>query len=239
MQSLKNLIRSVRTTLLNKDRQVLDSMRRDWDERARENARHYVATGREEWTDEEFFQSGTAWVEAYVAEFLADIDTGRPIEQMRALEIGCGAGRMTLPLSKVFGHVDAVDVSPEMVARAQEALRLCSNVEFHVNNGTDLSMFANDQFDFAFSALVFQHIPKKAFVENYIRETWRVLRPGSAFRFQVQGCPIDETKTDTWVGAGFSEEDMREIAARDQFVIKSSVGVGTQYYWLTFLKPKP
>src|SRR6266702_4752359 len=79
-------------------------------------------------------------------------------------------------------------------AQARSVLHTCENVEFHVNNGADLSMFANDQFDFAISAIVFQHIPKKAIVENYIRETWRVLRPGSIFKFQVQGCLIDEKR---------------------------------------------
>ena len=34
------------------------NMRRDWDRRARENARHYVVTGQESWTDEEFYRSG-------------------------------------------------------------------------------------------------------------------------------------------------------------------------------------
>ena len=34
---------------------TLDKMRRDWDERARENARFYVNTERTDWTDEDFF----------------------------------------------------------------------------------------------------------------------------------------------------------------------------------------
>ena len=37
---------------------VLEKMRREWDERARENARYYVATANENWTDEEYFESG-------------------------------------------------------------------------------------------------------------------------------------------------------------------------------------
>jgi len=36
----------------------LEKMRRDWDDRARENARHYVDTSRTDWTDEAFFASG-------------------------------------------------------------------------------------------------------------------------------------------------------------------------------------
>ncbi len=35
----------------------LAKMRRDWDQRARENARYYVATSRTDWTDEDFFAS--------------------------------------------------------------------------------------------------------------------------------------------------------------------------------------
>ncbi len=237
MQTFRNLIRSLRGMLLNDDQYVLYSIRRDWDERARKNARYYVATAQEDWTDEEFFRSGSAWVEEHVMPFIVDICNQRPLHEMRVLEIGCGAGRMTQPLSKVFGRVDAVDVSSEMIAQARSVLHTCENVEFHVNNGADLSMFANDQFNFAISAIVFQHIPKKAIVENYIRETWRVLRPGSIFKFQVQGCLIDEKRADTWVGVGFSEEEMQRFAARYGFQIKASFGVGSQYYWLTFLKP--
>ena len=39
----------------------LQKMQRDWDERARENARYYVNTEREDWTDDDFFRSGRAY----------------------------------------------------------------------------------------------------------------------------------------------------------------------------------
>jgi hypothetical protein len=110
-------------------------------------------------------------------------------------------------------------------------------VQLYVNNGVDLSMFSNDRFHFAISAVVFQHIPKRVVVENYIKETHRVLCPGSLFKFQLQGYPIKEEEADTWVGVGFSEEQMRDIAAKIGFQIKNSTGAGTQYYWLTFVKP--
>ena len=35
--------------------QQLEKMRDDWDQRAKENAKYYVATGNEQWTDDEFF----------------------------------------------------------------------------------------------------------------------------------------------------------------------------------------
>jgi ubiquinone/menaquinone biosynthesis C-methylase UbiE len=156
---------------------------------------------------------------------------------MRILEIGCGAGRMTLPLSHTFGQVDAVDISPEMIARAQEALRDRKNVHLHVNNGADLSLFPDEHFDFVFSAIVFQHIPSAAIIENYINESWRVLRPGSVFKFQVQGHPVVESEANTWVGVGFSPEQMSDIAHRCGFIVEKMEGQGTQEFWLIFRKP--
>jgi len=219
------------------DPAIVEKMRREWNERARTNARHYVATGRNEWSDEAFFQSGHAEIQAIVLNQIDQICVGRRAADMRVLEIGCGAGRMTQSLSEIFGRVDAVDISSEMIAQARTGLNGRSNVQFHVNNGVDLSLFADDSFDFALSAIVFQHIPRKAIVESYMRETARVLRRQSLFKFQVQGCPIPEDQADTWVGVGFSDAEIAECAGRYGFHIQESHGAGTQYYWITFLKP--
>jgi ubiquinone/menaquinone biosynthesis C-methylase UbiE len=219
------------------DPQIADQMRRDWDERARTNGRHYVATAQTTWSDEDFFRSGQLEINDIVLSDMQEICKGRAATEMRVLEIGCGAGRMTEPLSRIFGKVDAVDISSEMIAQAQAALAARKNVQFHLNNGVDLSMLEDASFDFALSAIVFQHIPRKAIVENYICETWRVLRPHTLFKFQVQGVAIPEESADTWVGAGFSEAEIANCAAKSGFRIEKSHGAGTQYYWLTFLKP--
>jgi SAM-dependent methyltransferase len=216
---------------------ILNKMRTEWDDRAKENARHYVATLRDNWTDADFFESGAGEVRQHIESRLSEICGARAPSELNMLEIGCGAGRMTMPLSKIFGHVDAVDISPEMIARAKIALRDCRNVRFHVNNGKDLAMFKNDEFDFAFSGIVFQHIPSRAIVENYIQETWRVLRSGAFFVFQVQGHSIPESTLNTWVGVGFRRDEMVDIAHRNRFAIREMTGEGTQYFWLAFTKP--
>ena len=41
----------------------------------------------------------------------------------RALEIGCGPGRLMKPMSRHFGEIHGVDVSDEMIARARQNLR--------------------------------------------------------------------------------------------------------------------
>jgi SAM-dependent methyltransferase len=219
------------------DPQVVNQMRKDWDERARTNGRHYVATGQTTWSDEDFFRSGQLEINDIVLSDMEGICKGRSATKMSVLEIGCGAGRMTEPLSRIFGKIDAVDISSEMIALAQSALAARENIQFHLNNGVDLSMFADESFDFALSAIVFQHIPRKVIVENYICETWRVLRPQSLFKFQVQGVPIQEQFADSWVGAGFSEAEIATCASQSGFHLQKSHGAGTQYYWITFLKP--
>jgi ubiquinone/menaquinone biosynthesis C-methylase UbiE len=217
-------------------RDLLERMRRDWDARARKNARHYVATGRKEWTDEEFFRSGETHVAEEILTDMINICQGREPRDMRVLDIGCGAGRVTRALAKIFGRVDGVDVSGEMIERARETLRDWPNIRFFQNNGVDLAMFGDAEFDFAFSSIVFQHIPSKAVIENYVREVCRVLKPGSLFKFQVQGVPADERLCDTWLGVGFSVDEMRQMAACRGFEMRYSYGADTQYFWLWFFK---
>ena len=89
----------------------LELMRRDWDRRAKENARYYVDTSRKDWSDDEFFASGELAISQDILTDTTNICQGKDPAAMRVLEIGCGAGRLTRALSKVFGEVHAVDVS--------------------------------------------------------------------------------------------------------------------------------
>jgi SAM-dependent methyltransferase len=168
---------------------TLRSMRDDWDRRARENARYFVATHRADWTDEDFFASGEQELYHSILNDMGNVCHGQDPATMRVLEIGCGAGRVTRALARVFGEVHAVDVSGEMVSRAREALADVSNAFVYQNNGMDLSVVPNLPFDFAFSVIVFQHIPSRGVIENYFREISRLLRPGALFKVQVQGLP--------------------------------------------------
>jgi len=215
----------------------LRRMEQDWDARARENARYYVATGRKDWSDEEFFQSGERTVAEEILTDMINICQGKQPGQMRVLEVGCGAGRVTRALAGLFGEVYGVDVSGEMIERAREALRDRPNVHLYKNNGKDLSVLPDVQFDFAFSSIVFQHIPSKEIIEGYIREVNRVLRPGALFKFQVQGNTALKTSPgDTWVGAPISDREAVEMALRNGFEPRYRHGAGEQYFWLWYFK---
>lgn len=227
----------------------LEKMRADWDLRARENARHFIVTGQEQWSDEDFFASGVQTVDEEILTDMTNICQGRAPKDMRVLEIGCGAGRVTRALAEVFGEVHAVDVSGEMIERARPALEAYPNAHLYRNNGTDLSVVPDVRFDFAFSVIVFQHIPSQPIVENYLREVHRLLRPGGLFKFQVNGITNHgglgsalpsrmrrAAPVDTWLGAAISEEEAVRMAERAGFECRHRIGAETQYFWLWYFK---
>ncbi|MCC7499532.1 MAG: class I SAM-dependent methyltransferase [Bryobacterales bacterium] len=213
-------------------------MARDWDERACENAKYYVNTEQVEWDEDQFFQSGEMTVNEEIRTDFGNISPDRDPATLRVIEIGCGVGRVTRALSRVFGEVHAVDVSGEMIRQASENLAGIANVFLYQNNGQDLSVLPPVEYDFAFSSIVFQHIPSKAVIESYAREVSRLLRPGALFKFQIQGDPTTERdEDDTWLGVSWTDEEVVELAARTGFEPRYRVGEGTQYFWVWFFKP--
>src|SRR5665811_167380 len=105
------------TTATMEDPKVLERMRADWNERASEDAYYYVAFGRREQDDEEFFSTASDIVKGL------EWDLKRVRGKDAALEIGCGPGRLMRPLGRNFGEIHGVDVSDEMIRLAEERLR--------------------------------------------------------------------------------------------------------------------
>jgi SAM-dependent methyltransferase len=216
---------------------LLQKMRQDWDDRARVNAAYYTNSANPAWDDAEYFATGEVNVREEILTDMGNICQGSDPKTMRMLEIGCGAGRVTKALSRIFGEVHAVDISAEMIQRAQANLNGVPNVFFYQNNGMDLNVVPDLEFDFVFSFIVFQHIPSKEVIESYVREAHRLLKPGKLFKFQLQGgSPHGQEPFDTWLGADFSEEEVRAMAARCGFEARYLHGAGTQYFWVWFFR---
>ena len=162
-----------------------ERMRQDWDERAQHDAFQYVLTKEGEWTEPEFFASGERDYETLVAptfERMAFDPKGKAM-----LELGCGVGRMTRVFAARFDRVIGIDVSPEMLRRAEALNPEAGNIEWLLGNGTDLASVESASMDFSFSYLTLQHVPSSETVLVLIREMLRVLRPGGAFLFQCLG----------------------------------------------------
>jgi ubiquinone/menaquinone biosynthesis C-methylase UbiE len=133
------------------------------------------------WKIDEFFDLGTREVEASLTT-LAHHMPGLPRE--RALDFGCGVGRLTQGLGHHYQQVIGVDVAAGMIGLANRHNRTPAKVSFVHNPRADLQRFASDHFDLVFSLITLQHVPPPL-IEAYVREFVRVARPGGALYFQI------------------------------------------------------
>ncbi|HEX4441054.1 MAG TPA: methyltransferase domain-containing protein [Thermoanaerobaculia bacterium] len=137
-----------------------------WNQAATKNAEDAILTGA---TPEEFERTGKGDAEM-VGRFLRGGES--------VLDIGCGIGRIEKYLAPRVREMWAVDISGEMIARAQRRLAGLPNVNLReVGNTEFLSSFEAERFDLVFSFLVLQHLAREdAFL--YLRDAHRVLKPG-------------------------------------------------------------
>jgi SAM-dependent methyltransferase len=160
----------------------------------------------------------------------------------RALEIGCGPGRLLRPMSRYFGQTHGVDISDAMIAIAKEKLRDVPSVFPHAIGGSDLKLFPNEHFDFVYSYAVFQHIPSAEVVFSYLRETVRVLRPGGVARLQLNGLPAAGTPQasrtyTTWEGVRVGAAEIHAFTREHGVELLALTGIDSQYMWTTWRKP--
>jgi ubiquinone/menaquinone biosynthesis C-methylase UbiE len=159
-----------------------ETMRQDWDERARKDAFRYIASWRDDWTEESFFQSGEDDYLRLVAPILERLRWDPKGKAM--VELGCGAGRITRSFAQRFSRVYACDISTEMLKHAKALLPRVSNIEWILGNGTDLLGLGDGSVDFAFSYIVLHHMPGRDLALAYIREMLRLLKDDGFFLFQ-------------------------------------------------------
>ena len=218
------------------DAEVSQQMREDWDRRAREDARYYVAFGRREQTAEEFFATATEVLHAIRFELRRFPPSTDP-SSLAALEIGCGPGRLLVPLSRVFGRIVGVDVSLEMVEMARRNLQGIPNALAEPTSGSDLAAFHDESFDFCYSYAVFQHIPSREVVLSYLREARRVLKIGGILKCQFNGLPEAGSRSaDTWSGVRFRPQDIREFCREQDLQLLLLEGANTLNMWIAARK---
>jgi 2-polyprenyl-3-methyl-5-hydroxy-6-metoxy-1,4-benzoquinol methylase len=169
--------------------QELDRVRAAFEEFGREDPM-FAALSRSEcrggkWDADEFFENGRA----EIAAVLAYVDRlGVPLARGRALDFGCGIGRLTQALGDHFAEVVGVDIASSMLEAARAYNRHGERAQYLLNTRSDLQLLQSDYFDFVYSNKVLQHIPPDA-QAAYVHEFVRVLRPNGVAVFQTRNGP--------------------------------------------------
>ena len=224
-------------------------MQEFWDARARENAFYFVDNQVDYNSPdaEQFWAEGVRTVDV-ICEALG-VSVG-PEDDV--VEVGCGVGRLTRVLAGRGRSVRALDVSAEMLARANEANAALDNVTWIHGDGTSLTGVDDASADIVFSHVVFQHIPDPPITLGYVREMGRVLRPGGWAGFQISNDPsIHRPRSGgrllkeralavvgrapkgqghpAWLGSAVDLDDLRETADAAGLAVEHVENPGTQF----------
>jgi SAM-dependent methyltransferase len=158
--------------------------RRDWDDLAGEDLYWSILSDPDrrfsEWDADAFLASGRQEIAGALQRAAS---FGLPRAHGRALDFGCGAGRLTRALAERFDEAVGVDISERMIEEARHINGPAAT--FVVNVTPDLRLFADASLDLVYSSNVLQHIADTAAIRSYLGEFVRVLRPGGLLTFQL------------------------------------------------------
>lgn len=167
----------------------LKRINRRWDELARSDPFWAIvsdpAKRGNRWDAEEFFRNGREQIEQTLGRLE---ELGCLPEPGRALDFGCGAGRLTQAMAAHFEEAHGVDASPTMVELARTHNPHGARCTYHHVDRPPLP-FPDGRFDFVLSVLTLQHIPPRP-ARRYIAELLRVLAPRGTLVFQEAADPI-------------------------------------------------
>jgi SAM-dependent methyltransferase len=135
----------------------------------------------------------------------------RPGEQ--ALDVACGAGHLGRALAPHVGHVNALDLTPEMLVHGDRLARDAGlgNVCFAVGDATALP-WLDAQFDLVVCRLTLHQVADPAAV---VREMVRVTRPDGRIGITDIVLVPGSADTDTEVDAGIVERNTHLERLRD------------------------
>jgi ubiquinone/menaquinone biosynthesis C-methylase UbiE len=127
---------------------------------------------------DDFYASGrTIW------NHLKSVTGYVPSPSDRVVEIGCGLGRLTRAIAADVRHVDAFDISSEMIRRAEQAN--LANVAFHLGKGSSVQPVADRTADYVIAYCVLQHLPDEDILRAYLDDMLRVARSGATVAFTL------------------------------------------------------
>lgn len=164
----------------------LRAHREDWEQLAELDPMWAVVSSPEHrfgrWDADAFFATGEVEV-ARVLDRARSLGLAPP--QRRALDFGCGVGRVTRSLRSRFDEVVGVDIAQAMVEQARARHAGWTGLEFVHNDAADLAVLGDGRFDLVYTRLVLQHVPGRDIARSYVQEFVRLLTPEGLAMFQI------------------------------------------------------
>ncbi|MBP6183876.1 MAG: class I SAM-dependent methyltransferase [Saprospiraceae bacterium] len=162
-------------------------LQKNWNQFGKEDPMWAIITrpGMEggKWDKESFFETGRKEINRTIRYLqLKSIQ----IPKGRALDFGCGIGRLTQALAPHFNQVYGVDIAPTMIEMAVSHNQYADKCQYFLNEVDDLALFEDQSFAFIYSNITLQHMEPR-YAKKYIAEFLRLLAPGGKLLFQLPG----------------------------------------------------
>lgn len=141
-----------------------------------------------QWESDDFFHTGKIEINELIKE-IKSLDL--KLNYIKAVDFGCGVGRLTLPLAKYFNTVFGVDVSSKMINLANR-YKNTNKSHYILNQENNLKIFNDNSIDFVYSNITLQHMKPK-YTKKYIKEFIRITKPDGLIVFQLASDPKENT----------------------------------------------
>lgn len=161
-----------------KDPAYDERMRQEWNARAQKSFMQYTS-GTQTENEKDYMESARRDA-GTILKYLGGADT----KTWKAIDLGCGPGRIIQVLAPRFAEVHGVDVSDEMLRLGRERMKEHPNVQLHRVEGTSLKEFPDNHFQVMWSYSVLYHMPRNVYYA-YLKELGRVMAPGGLLIYQL------------------------------------------------------
>ena len=110
------------------------------------------------------------------------LNTYKPLDKARILEIGCGTGSSTVALAEQGGNVHAVDIEEKSLIVAKERCAVYNvDASFYQANATEIkSLFSNQRFDVIIFFAALEHMTLDERLAS-MGDAWSLLDDGALF----------------------------------------------------------
>jgi len=152
----------------------MNTGKRNWEQFGKKDPYYWVTTDSKykdarlsKDVQRDFFDNADKYLESIFKIIKRHLDS--TFHPERALDFGCGVGRVTIPLARRCKYVLGLDVAESMIAEARnnKERHLLNNVAFSAQ--ADRLLSGSEPFDFVHSIYVFQHIRTKQGLKIFIQ----------------------------------------------------------------------